>query len=546
MGSQAKDEQQVHNPLSSQNKYSGTQAACLGLVVACGVWGSSLVSCVSSVPLFDQDKDGYQAYHDCDDQDAAIGPRYRDLDLDGVGAGPWDAGCGEGSSEGYSVKGNDCNDQDAGVSPEVLETCDQRDNDCDGVIDNDLVEPIPAEIACDDIDNNCNGMADEYPDADGDGFPLCSDALGAVLDCDDSDEDINADALETLGDLVDTNCNDQVDVIVTTYGNGMCCFSGDNEPAEHTIIGNPGQMIYDGKGNLIFADPGSHRIRQISSAGLISTLAGNGRSGFEGDNGPAGQASLNSPTGIAVDKQGNLFIADTYNHAIRQVGQDGRILTVLGKPPQSGSTIEITDPLETLLNQPTGVLLDSDGNLLVADKLNHRILQLKTNATVIRIIGTGTAGSGGDGSAAAEAQLNGPVSMLYYGNKELLIADSLNHSIRRVDNLGVISTFAGVKVQGYSGDGGPRTSAQLNEPASMVLDDRGQLFIADKGNHRIRLVLADGTISTIAGSGAPGFAGDGGMGREAMLNAPFGVAIDPDGFLLIGDTLNHRMRTVSW
>lgn len=506
-----------------------------------------LVGCVESRPLFNQDNDDWMAWQDCDDQAPEVGPRYRDLDGDGYGAGPWDAGCSASDEVGYSPYGTDCNDQDADVGPAVLETCDDKDNDCDGLIDDNLEGTPPPELTCNFRDDNCNGNDDELPDLDDDGFVVCSEAPGVSLDCDDTDPNINPAELETLGDLLDTDCNGSADHIATTFGNGMCCFDGDELDAAFATLGNPGQLLLDRAGNLLFADPGSHRIRKISSKGIVSTLAGNGIAGFDGDNGVATSASLNGPSGLAIDSQGNLYIADTYNHVVRKVQSDNRIVTVLGVPEDAGSSLIKDEPLKSELNQPTAVLLDSDDNLLVADKLNHRILQLKVAANqVVRLIGTGVAGSAGDGGAAAEAQLNGPVALLYRPDRQLLISDSFNHAVRLVDNLGVISTYVGTRKQGYAGDGGPRTQAMLNTPGGLALDDRSQLFLADQLNHRVRLVTPDGIITTIAGAGSPGFSGDGGVARDAMLNTPFGLLIDEAGYLIVGDTLNHRLRTVTW
>lgn len=521
--------------------------ACAIEVAGLSLGALLMVGCVESRPLFNQDNDEWMAWQDCDDQAAEIGPRYRDLDGDGFGAGPWDAGCGSADEVGYSPYGTDCNDQDVEVNPTRLETCDGKDNNCDGLIDNALEGTPPPEITCNFYDDNCNGNEDELPDGDSDGFVLCSDAPNASLDCDDTDPDINPGEIETLGDLIDTDCNQNIDVITTTYGNGMCCFDGDGIKADYATLGNPGQLLFDSKGNLFFADAGSHRIRKIDTKGFISTVAGTGSAGFGGDNGSATAANLNGPSGVAIDGQGQLYIADTYNHAVRKVQEDGRIVTVLGVPEEAGANLSRDEPLESYLNQPTAVLLDGDGNLLVADKLNHRILQLKISSNqVIRLMGTGVAGSSGDGGAAAEAQLNGPVALLYRPDRQLLISDSFNHAVRLVDNLGVISTFVGTRKQGYSGDGGPRTQAMLNTPGGLALDERGQLFIADQLNHRVRLVTPDGKISTIAGAGAPGFSGDGGTARDAMLYAPFGLGVTDEGLLLVGDTLNHRLRTVTW
>lgn len=511
---------------------------------------ASFSACVQSRPLFDQDQDGAPAWSDCNDLDAAVQARYRDLDGDGVGAGPWDAGCSDLTASGFVAGGNDCNDQDASVLPGAEELCDGLDNDCNGLVDENVPNPIAdQEIFCDGLDNNCNGDGDENPDADQDGYFLCGSGTSGS-DCDDAADAVNPGAVEDIGDSVDTNCNGEVDIIHTWAGNGMCCFSQDGEPAAESILGNPGQLITDGNGNLYFADAGSHRIRKISVSGVISTVAGNGQATFAGDNGPAGQASLYAPSGITFDRNGLLYIADTMNHVIRRVGNDGRIVTILGQGGSSGSTLLENEPLKSLLNQPTAVMVGADGYLLAADKSNHRILQMQGDNRVIQLIGTGVAGSSGDGSAARNAQLSSPTGLLLYGKKEeLLIADTGNNAVRRVDNLGVITTIVGSVSDprgGYSGDGGPAYQAYLSQPTGLVEDSLGNLFIADQGNHRIRRVDSDGTITTVAGAGVPGYSGDDGPAIDAMLHRPYGVAISKSGFLLIGDTGNHRIREVIW
>ena len=325
----------------------------------------------------------------------------------------------------------------------------------------------------------------------------------------------------------------------------------------------------DGAGNVYIADSDNHRIRKVDSAGVISTIAGSGetgiyRGGFSGDGGPATSARLSSPSGVALDGAGNLFIADTYNRRIRKVDSAGVISTVAGTGEFTfggGDRGDGGPAVDAQLATPSGMALDGAGNLFIADTYDHRIRKVDSAGVISTIAGsgeTGVFGDGGfsgDGGPAVEAELYNPVSVALDGAGNLFIADRYNHRIRKVDSAGVISTVAGsgeagVLGGGFSGDGGPATAARLSSPSGVALDGAGNLFIADKGNHRIRKVDAAGTISTIAGSGETGiyrggFSGDGGPATSARLSSPSGVALDGAGDLFIADTGNDLVRKLT-
>jgi sugar lactone lactonase YvrE len=286
----------------------------------------------------------------------------------------------------------------------------------------------------------------------------------------------------------------------------------------------------------------------VNAQGIITTVAGNGTAGFGGDGGPATSARLNSPFGVAVDSSGNLFIADFQNHRIRKVDAiTGIITTVAGSGPTgflAGGFSGDGDPATSArLNSPFGVAVDSSGNLFIADSFNDRIRRVDASTGII----TTVAGGGfvfGDGGPATSARLDFPSGVAVDSSGNLFIADTLNERIRRVDaSTGIITTVAG---GGFVlGDGGPATSATLVLPFGMALDAVGNLFIADRFNDRLRKVdAATGIITTVAGIGTAGFSGDGGPATSASLAEPVGVALGAAGNLFIADSSNQRIRRV--
>jgi sugar lactone lactonase YvrE len=279
---------------------------------------------------------------------------------------------------------------------------------------------------------------------------------------------------------------------------------------------------------------------------VISTVAGTGAQGFSGDGGAATSAQLDSPYGVAVDGSGNLFIADLSNSRVRKVVlSTGVISTVAGTgaPGLSGDGGAATS---AQLSSPYGVAVDGSGNLFIADRGNSRVRKVLSTGVISTVAGTWPAGFSGDGGAATSAQLKYPEGVAVDGSGNLFIGDPVNHRVRKVAlSTGVISTVAGTGAQGFSGDGGAATSAQLNYPNGVAVDGSGNLFIADYGNDRVRkVVLSTGVISTVAGTGAFGFSGDGGAAVSAQLSAPSGVAVDGNGNLFIADRHNQRVRKV--
>ncbi len=337
---------------------------------------------------------------------------------------------------------------------------------------------------------------------------------------------------------------DPYGIISTVAGNGTQGFSGDGGPATSAQLSNPLGIAMDTASNLFIVDNGNSRIRKVTPDGLISTVAGNGIKGFSGDGGPATSAQFYGLEGIAVDIAGNLFITDTYNFRIRKITPNGQISTVAGGGISSYNG-DGGPATSALLYWPTGIAVDSVGNLFIAEMGRHRIRKVTPAGVISTIAGNGTSGFSGDGGPATLAQFHYPRGIAVDMAGNLFIADYYNARVRKVAPGGGISTVAGDGTQGFGGNGGPAVSAQLNYPFDVAVDVAGNLYIADEMNSQIRKVTPDGLISTVAGSGEQGFSGDGGPATSAALYPPRGVAVDPAGNLFISDTENARIRKVA-
>jgi sugar lactone lactonase YvrE len=331
-------------------------------------------------------------------------------------------------------------------------------------------------------------------------------------------------------------------VIITVAGNGTTGYSGDGGAATAAQLASPSGVACDYAGNLYIADTNNYRVRKVSAAGAISTFAGNGLFKYDGDGGPATLAHLYAPQAVAVDAAGNLLIADTSNRRLRRMGTYGEITTIAGTGA-SGFAGD-SGPATLALLSVYGVAADAAGNIFIADSSNVRVRKIGLDGVITTFAGGGSANPGDNGPATA-ASLS-PTRVAVDGAGNLFIAESSRHRVRMVNTAGIITTVAGTGTAGYSGDGGPATSAQLNSPSAVAVDAAGNLYISDLGNQRIRKVSPGGTtIVTVAGSGVAGFSGDGGPATAASLNNPAGIAVDASGNIFVADRSNSRIRVVT-
>ena len=392
-------------------------------------------------------------------------------------------------------------------------------------------------------------------------------------------------------------------------GTGRAGVSGDGGLATNAQLSYPDGIVLDAAGNLYFTERDANLIRKIDTSGMISTVAGTGSAGYSGDGGPALKAELRTPTGLALDPAGNLYVADADNDVIRRIAADGTISTFAGSGVRGFNT-ESGPARGVDMNSPEGIAFDAAGSLYIADTFNNRIRVVSPNGTLSTFAANGYPGYSGDGGPATGATLFFPVAVASGADGSIYIADLGNSRIRRVrqgsmetvagnpggvaaiDHIpasgarlngptgvavdksgtvyftegsvgsgsgltvgdyrvwkvtpdGFLSTVAGNGNNSYSGDAGIATRAQLNTPAGMALDSAGNLYFADSQNHRVRKISPAGILTTVAGNELPGFSGDGGPAVLAELHNPTAVALDSEGNLFIADSENNRIRRVA-
>jgi sugar lactone lactonase YvrE len=345
---------------------------------------------------------------------------------------------------------------------------------------------------------------------------------------------------------------DPAGVIRFVAGTGASGYGGDGGPAHRARLNAPSAAVVDGAGHLFIADTYNHRVRRVDAGtGVITTIAGTGVQGFAGDGGPAAAARLDEPLGIAVGPGGHLFISDTGNNRVRRVdAATGYISTVAG----GGTDFDDGVPATSAgLARPRALAFDVSGNLLIADQYTRRVRRVEAATGLIGTVAGGGSNAVTDGAPATSVGLN-PTGVAVDAAGNIFIADPDDdpvggghfRPIRKVDAAtGTIWTYAGNGTWDYCGDGGPATSACLGLPESVAVDASGRLLVADEDNLRLRRVdPGTGTIATVAGTGTAGGTGDGGPATSALLNNPFGAALDPWGGILIADAGNHRVRRV--
>jgi uncharacterized protein (TIGR03437 family) len=331
-------------------------------------------------------------------------------------------------------------------------------------------------------------------------------------------------------------------VINTVAGNGTLVFSGDGGPATKAGIGIPPDLAVDAAGNLYIVDRDNNRIRKVDTSGTISTFAGNGTSDLSGDGGPATSAALFLPLSVAVDGAGNAYIADGGSNGLRKVNTAG----IINQVPVISSTL-------SRIGSAGSVTVDSAGNVYVTDNASG-VYKLNPAGVLTTVAGPAF-GFSGDAGPANQAAVNSPSGVAVDSAGNIYFADKGNNRVRKVDTKGIITTFAGTGTAGYSGDGGPATAAKLglNLTAAyqgVAVDSAGNVYIADPQNNRIRMVNSSGIISTFAGNGTP-FAtgslgnGDGGPPASASVMTPYGVRVDSQGNVFIADTGHNSIRKVT-
>ena len=414
-------------------------------------------------------------------------------------------------------------------------------------------------------------------------------------------------AYDAKGDLYVSdsyNCRirriNSVGVVSTYAGTGICGYGGDGGPATSAMLSYSYGAAFDGHGNLLVADTGNNRIRKITPAGMITTIAGNGTFGYSGDGGAALEASLAAPGAVSADPRGNLYVADEANYVIRKVDSAGIIHTVAGNHTY-GFSGDGGMATSAQISFVAGILADRSGNFYIADTGNKRVRKVDSTGRITTYAGNGSFGNTGSGGPATSASIGQPEGLLLSGGKvhistggniwdvtlttqiitlvagnsdgsvgfngdgksalstafsgpwgiaadsggDLIVADSGNNRVRRISRSSqVVTTIGG----GYIGEGVRATEASLNaslgSASHIAFDPTGNLYIADIANHRVRKVSSAGMITTIAGTGIGGYSGDGGPATAATLNFPAAVAVDSNGNIFIADSGNAVIRKV--
>ena len=338
-------------------------------------------------------------------------------------------------------------------------------------------------------------------------------------------------------------------VIRTIAGSGAQGYGGDGGPATAATLNQTWGVSVDSRGNVFVVDRTNHRIRKINAAsGIITTIAGTGTQGYGGDGGPATSAQLTYPYGVAVDDNGNVYISDWGNGRIRKVSAATGVITTIAGTGILGYSGD-GGPASSAQVFTEGIAVDGDGNVYAADSQNFRVRKISAATGVITTIaGTGIQGYGGNGGAATLAQVSWPSGVAVDGGGNVYIADRMNNRIRKIDAAtGLITTIAGTGTASYGGDGGAATAAQLYDPAGVAVDGIGNVYIADLQAFRVRKISAStGVITTIAGTGIGGYAGEGGAATSAQVASPAGIAVDRSGSVYVGELGDNRIRFVDF
>ena len=346
-------------------------------------------------------------------------------------------------------------------------------------------------------------------------------------------------------------------IISTIAGSGALGFAGDGGAATNASFYYPRGLAFDKTGNLFIGDYDNGRVRKVDTNGIINSVAGGGPTDpydVNGDGGPATNAAVAGPSGVALDSKGNLFIANSGTWRVRKVDTNGVIKTLAGGGHPNCCLGDNGPATNAMLLTPYDVAVDAADNVLIADTNDERIRKVNTNGIITTVAGTGALGFSGDGDAATNAVFQNPTAITVDKAGNLFIADSDNHRIRKVDTNGIITTVAGNGVRDvygrgtYSGDGGAATNAGLNSPIDVAVDQAGNLLIADRNNNRIRKVDTIGIITTVAGNGSDYYSNADGVATNVPFADPTGVAFDADGNFIIASGSGGLIRKVtpSW
>lgn len=339
---------------------------------------------------------------------------------------------------------------------------------------------------------------------------------------------------------------DSTGIIRAFAGNGSSGHAGDGGQATAAVFNGIGSLTTDTAGNLFICDYGNNIIRKVGAGNIVTRVAGIvGTGSFAGDGGMDTSARFNGPAGIAMDRAGNYYVGDYNNNRIRKINPTGIVNTFAGSGIMSsmGFMGDGGPAMNAKLNNPSAVALDTNQNIYVADMGNFVVRKIATTGVITTIAGNGTVGNSGNGGMATTAQLTSPVSVATDRKGNIYICDIGGDRIRRVDNSGIITTYAGTNVSGFSGDGGNATAARLSNPNIIATDKTGNLYISDRSNYRIRKVDTNGVISTIAGTGTSGYFGDGSPATNAWISGANGMAVDDSGNIYFTDL--QRVRKIS-
>ncbi len=338
-------------------------------------------------------------------------------------------------------------------------------------------------------------------------------------------------------------------IITTAVGTGEKGFAGDGGPADRALLNGPFDLCFDRAGNLYFSDTFNNRIRRVDAASaVITTIAGNGDKGYAGDGGPATQAALDEPYGVVIDRAGNLYIADRLNRRVRRVDATTGVITTLAGTGEARYSGDGGPAASAGLAEPNGLAFSPDETLLyITDVADNRVRVVDLASGVIATCaGTGAAEHSGDGGPATKAGTFGARAVKVAADGTVYILERQGSSLRAVDpKTGIITTIAGTTARGYAGDGGPALQAVFDAPKEMAIDRDGSLLIVDTENHAIRRIDRRTQIVSNLAGGRQGPGGDGGPAEAAGLDRPHGAVVGPDGAVYIGDTNNHRIRKVT-